>query len=193
MKGTSYAFLKYLDSSVPVDDNNLQIPRCIFIRADHLSKTKLKHFLPTKAIDVKYLHESLNFEDEKFKIGGTICKYLSLCRSPSQNKDDFETFLENLELSFDHMAEKNSCAMVVLGDFNAKLKSWYTSDNTNFEGSKIYFLTSSFSFHQIMNKPTHILNNSSSCIDLIFATQTDLVMECGVHSSLHANCHDQLP
>ena len=28
--------------------------------------------------------------------------------------------------------------MVVLGDFNAKSKSWYTNnDNTNFEGSKL--------------------------------------------------------
>ena len=83
--------------------------------------------------------------------------------------------------------------MVVFGDFNAKSKSWYTNDSTNFEGSKIDFLTSSFGFHQIINKPTHILNNSSSCIDLIFTTQPNLVMESGVHSSLHANCHHQLP
>ena len=83
--------------------------------------------------------------------------------------------------------------MVVFGDFNAKSKSWYTNDSTNFEGSKIDFLTSSFGFHQIINKPTHILNNSSSCIDLIFTTQPNLVMESGVHSSLHANRHHQLP
>ena len=31
---------------------------------------------------------------------------LSLYRSPSQNKDDSETFLENLGLHFDHMADK---------------------------------------------------------------------------------------
>ena len=29
--------------------------------------------------------------------------------------------------------------MVVLGDFNAKPKSWYTNDSSNFEGSKIDF------------------------------------------------------
>ena len=33
-------------------------------------------------------------------------RFLSLYRSPSQNKDDIETFLENLELNFDHMAKK---------------------------------------------------------------------------------------
>ena len=93
-----------------------------------------KHFLPIKLIDVKYLRECLNFE---LRTEGKICKFLSLYKSPNQNKDDFETFLENLELNFDHMAEKIPFMMVVLGDFNAKFKSWYTNDSTNFEGLKI--------------------------------------------------------
>ena len=140
----------YLDSSVPVDDDNLQIPGYSSVRADHPSNTKrggvliyYKNFLPIKLIDIKYLNESLNFE---LRIGGKICKFLSLYRSPSQNKDDdFETFLENLELNIDHMAEKSPFMMVVLVNFNVKSKSWYTNDSTNFEGLKIDFLTSWFS------------------------------------------------
>ena len=79
--------------------------------------------------------------------------------------------------------------MVVLGDFNAKLNSCYANDNTNIEGSKTDILTSSFGFNQIINEPTHILNNPSSYIDLIFTSQLNLVTDSGVHSSLHANCH----
>ena len=46
---------------------------------------------------------------------------------------------------------------------------------------------------KIINQPTHILNNSSSCIDLLFTTQrNNLVMESGVHSSLQSNCHHQI-
>ena len=41
-------------------------------------------------------------------------------------------FLENLELDFDNMAEKDPFAMTAVFDFNAKLKSWYTNDGTNF-------------------------------------------------------------
>ena len=170
----------YLDSSVPVGDDNLQIPGYSSVSANHSSNTKRrwvliyhKNFLLIKLIDVKYLHESLHFE---LRTGKKICKFLSLYRFPSQSKDDFETFLENLELNFDRMV-RNPFMMVVLGDFNAKYKSWNTNDSTSFEGSKIDFLTSSFSFHQIINKPTHILNDSSSCIDLIFTTQPNLVME----------------
>ena len=69
-------------------------------------------------------------------------KFLCLYRSPGQNKkDDFETILQNLELNFDHKAEKNPFMIVVLGDFNSKSKSWYTNDSTDFEGLKMDILT----------------------------------------------------
>ena len=82
--------------------------------------------------------------------------------------------------------------MVVLGDFNANSNSWYANDTTNIEESKIDILTDSFGFNQIIKEPTHILNNSSSCIDLILTSQPNLVIESGVHSSLHPNYHHQI-
>lgn len=48
-------------------------------------------------------------------------------------------FLENLELDFDNMAEKDPFAMTAVFDFNAKLKSGYANDGTNFKGSKTTF------------------------------------------------------
>ena len=36
------------------------------------------------------------------------------------------------------------------------------------------------------------MENSSSCIDLIFTSQPNLVVESGVHPSLHPNCHHQI-
>ena len=82
--------------------------------------------------------------------------------------------------------------MVALGDFNANSNSWYANDTTNIEESKIDILTDSFGFNQIIKEPTHILNNSSSCIDLILTSQPNLVIESGVHSSLHPNYHHQI-
>ena len=40
-------------------------------------------------------------------------------------------------------------------------------------------------------KNQHILHNSSLCIDLIFASQPNLIIESGVHPSLHPNYHHQ--
>ena len=79
----------------------------------------------------------------------------------------------------------------VLGDFNAKSNNWCKNDITSHEGSMIDAVTSNYGLHQLIQEPTHILNSSSSCIDLIFTSQPNLVMESGVHSSLHPNCHHQ--
>ena len=86
----------------------------------------------------------------------------------------------------------NPYLTVILGDFNAKSSLWCNNDITTYEGSKIDGVTSQFGLHQIIKEPTHFIGDSSSCIDLIFTTQPNLVMESGVHSSLHANCHHHI-
>ena len=45
---------------------------------------------------------------------------------------------------------------------------------------------------RLIQEPTHILSNLSCCIDLVFMSQHKLLMESGVHSLLHENCHHQL-
>ena len=51
---------------------------------------------------------------------------------------------------------------------------------------------SQFGLSQIITEATHILESSSSCIDLIFTTQPNLMVESGVHPSLRPNCHRQI-
>ena len=53
-------------------------------------------------------------------------------------------------------------------------------------------VTSKFGLQQLINEPTHHTRNSPSCNDLTFASQANLVIESGVHSSLHENCHHQI-
>ena len=77
------------------------------------------------------------------------------------------------------------------GDFNAKYGSWYSKDNSANEGLKLRLLTSQFGLNQIINEPTHITKNCSTCIDLLFTSETNLVTESGVHSLLYSNCHHQ--
>ena len=43
-----------------------------------------------------------------------------------------------------------------------------------------------------MKEPTHLMENSASCIDLIFTNQPNLVIDSGVHPSLYTNCHHQI-
>ena len=115
-----------------------------------------------------------------------------LYRSPSQNSSEFDNFLSEFENMINLI---NSCKpdfTIILGDFNARSKSWWQHDVTSSEGTKIDALTSYHGLHQLISQPTHILPNSSSCIDLIFTDQLNLVTDCRIHPSLHPNCHHQI-
>ena len=59
-------------------------------------------------------------------------------------------------------------------------------------GNIIETITFHFGLHQLIHDPAHILGKSSSCIDLIFTSQPNMVVNSGVHPSLNANCHHQI-
>ena len=113
-------------------------------------------------------------------------------RSPSQNNDEFQLFLTNLERLFSDINKRKPSLSVVTGDFNARSSYWWYNDINSTEGTNLFSLTSSNGFSQLINEPTHFQNNSSSCIDLILTDQPNLSVNTGVHSSLHPNCHHQI-
>ena len=82
--------------------------------------------------------------------------------------------------------------MVLLSDFNDKCFNWYKHDETNMEGIAIDNVLLQCGLYQVINEPTHILENSLSCIDLISTPQPNLITESGVHPPLHPNCHHQV-
>ena len=125
------------------------------------------------------------------KIGGKLCSFIVLYPSPSQYQDDFETFLKNFELNFDLILADNPFLTVVLDDFNVISNLWCKSDKTH-QTSKIEGITSQLGLQQLINDPTHLTRNSSSCIDFLFALQPNLVVESGVHSLLHKFCHQSI-
>ena len=104
------------------------------------------------------------------KLVTKLLTFFFLYRSPSQSQDDFEIFTENFELNLENLVQRNPFLVVAIGDFNAKSSNWFCHDKTNFEGDAIENLTSQFGLHQVIKEPTHILDTSSSCIDLIFTS-----------------------
>ena len=71
----------------------------------------------------------------------------------------------------------------MIGDFIAKSSYWYLNDITSFESSQIEFVASQFAVSQIINEPTHILDNSKPCIDLTFTSQPNMIMDSRKHPS----------
>ena len=58
--------------------------------------------------------------------------------------------------------------------------------NTTPEGAKVDNWTSKYG---LIKEPTHISDNFRSCIDLIFTSQPNLVVDFGIYPSLHENGH----
>ena len=164
----------YLDSTIASDDENLEITGYNLVRSDHPANIKrggvylcYKICLPLKPLDIKCVNECINFE---LKIRDKLCTFVALYRSPSQSQDNFETFIDNIELNLETLSQINLFLLVAIGNFNAKSKFWYCNDNTFSQGKALENVTSQFGLHQVIKEPTHILHNSSSCIDLIFAS-----------------------
>ena len=82
--------------------------------------------------------------------------------------------------------------LVLLGDFNAKSNNWCKNDITTSEGKVIENISLQFTLLQVINEPTDILESSSSCTDIIFTSQPNLIVESRVHQSLHPNSHHQI-
>ena len=60
------------------------------------------------------------------------------------------------------------------------------NDKTTTEGAKIIFVTSQYGLQQITNEPTHILENSWSCIDLIFTSHPNLIVNAKFNLKIHS-------
>ena len=186
----------YLDSSIPSDHVSLELEGYKLVSADHPNNVKgggaciyYKESLPVRLIILPYLQEALLLElnDENKKI-----IISSLYRSPSQNSEEFESFLTNFEQILSDINARKPPVSVILGDFNVRSTSWWSSDTDSLEGSKRFSLSLFNGFHQIISDPTHVQRNSSSCIDLIFTDKPSLVVNNGVHASLHSSCHHQI-
>ena len=142
-----------------------------------------------RKIELSHITECLLCEvNLKGQLGFIIISY----HSPSQTSSQFDDFLSNFEKLFDNVQIFQPAFAVILGDFNAQSKSWWSDNSTTMEGTRLDSLVSTHGFHQLISEPTHILQNLLSCIDLIFIDQPSLVVDSGVHPTLHENCHHQI-
>ena len=148
-----------------------------------------KEHLAVRPVSPLNLHECLVLEINIQNKKGYI---IYLYRSPSQSKDEFDQFLLNFEQLISDRMSQNPHFILVTGDFNVRSSSWWKNDLTTSEGNQVDAITSSYGLSQLICEPTHILPNSSSCIDLIFINQNNFTMDSGVHASLHPNCHHQI-
>ena len=103
----------------------------------------------------------------------------------TQDNTEFANFLSEFDELLSQTASSNFSFTTILGDFNAKSLTWWKEDKITTEGTHLDAPTSLHNFHQLISKPTHILSNSSSCIDLTFTNQLNFEINCGTHYTLN--------
>ena len=81
-----------------------------------------------------------------------------------------------LQKLLDDRSSLNLHFVLITGDFNAS-----TNDTPTTEGVYLDTLMTLYNIKKLITKPTHVLEHSSSGIDLIFTNQPNLVRESEIH------------
>ena len=79
-------------------------------------------------------------------------------RSPSQNISEFDLFLSIFEKILSDINKHEPSLSLITGDFNTRSSSWWSKDINTTEELKLFSLTSSNGFPQLINEPTDIQN-----------------------------------
>ena len=98
----------------------------------------------------------------------------------------------NFDILLNNINDELPLCSIVKGDFNACGSRWWKNDITNLQGQELDSLTLSAGYNQIIDKPTHVINTSMSCIDLIFCTNQSVISNHGVDVSIFDKCHHNI-
>ena len=97
-----------------------------------------------------------------------------------------------VDILLNNINDELPLCLIVTGDFNARCSRWWKNDIINLQGQELDLLTLSAGYNQIIDKPTHVINTSMSCIDLIFCTNQSVISNHGVDVSIFDKCHHNI-
>ena len=122
-------------------------------------------------------------------LGGKKFFFVTLYRPYRMSADDFEMFIQRVELLTGYMRDGKLHCIIFVGDFNSRCKQWWPEDDEDHQRIALNEFIKSNILFQLIDQPTHILENSKSCIDLVITNQPSLF---GVHPSLFRGCHHEI-
>ena len=115
----------FLDSSADKIYDGLNINGYSLVGSDHPSNTKrggvARDHLPViRRNDISSLNESIVLE---IRLANNKCFLTSLCRSPSQSKDQFDEFCSSCNMLMSNINDEKPLASIITGDFNVRSKN----------------------------------------------------------------------
>ena len=147
-----------------------------------------KDHVPIKRrLDLEFLDECIVCEIE---VKNKKFFYVLAYRSPNQTPDAFSTFLAKLQLMIDKINLENPFSIILTGDTNCRSPLFWDEESfESIEGKALSNLTLINGLEQIINLPTHFPRPGvATCIDHIFTTQSNVIVDSGVIPSPDPCC-----
>ena len=173
----------WLDSTTSIDSSDLSLKGCNLHCVDDPDNVKkggvCVYYKETLAVDFleakldQCIVSEVTFKNKK---KGHV---ISLYRSPSQTPAQFDNFLQLFEELLQDIFKLQSSFVLITGDFNYRNSNWYLGDPVTLQGARVEALASFYGLNQLIKTATHLLQNSATCIDLVFTNQLHFVMESG--------------
>ena len=132
-------FETFLDSTIDLNDENINIDGYYILRADHPGNNKcgsvciyFKQSLPLiRRDDLSTMQETIVTE---ISVENETCFFTRFDRSPSQSHNEFENFCSELNLLLTNINNNQPACSILIGDFNAKCSKWCSSGKNNIAG-----------------------------------------------------------
>ena len=86
-------------------------------------------------------------------------------RFPSQSSLQFSQLEMVFSKLLNDITSKKTFFPIILGDFSERSKCWWGLDKQSKEGDTLFLISSVRGYTQLINSTTHIIGNSSSCVD----------------------------
>ena len=106
------------------------------------------------------------------------CFFTCIYRSPNLNHEELENFNSNFHLLLSNINDNHPTCSILIGDFNAKSSRCCNSDKSIRASEELDSITKSAGYSQLINQPTHFVNKTSSCINLIFSSDLNITKNC---------------
>lgn len=126
---------------------------CIYCK-EHIPLIKRDDIYVLDNCLVKFL--KIFAEEEKYFL-------TSIYRFPSQSHDEFHDLCTKFDLLLSNINHEFILCSIATRDFNACCSIWSQNEITNSTGQEIDSSTSSAGYRQMIDKPTHVVNDSMSC------------------------------
>ncbi len=110
---------------------------------------------------------------------------------PPKSDQNVSDFISSFETALDSLQRTAKTIFCLVGDFNAKSRSWWSGQMTNEAGEQLAVLAKAHGLVQLVNGPTRAAGSPHAAqLDLMFISDTDseLVNSCTVLSPLSDHC-----